>query len=291
MSTEADAVAKLAKLADGNIPASDFETKDGRHFVITRNDFAIKDVTPANKAEIFLPKVVNETVVIQTAESLIGYTSRFKNRDSIIIADIQGNRITTIFDYHEAPEINRHGEEGVVASTPAHELPKPRLGAHRARLDLAFSQEWAIWTRVNERMMSHIEFANFLEENAIDVQYPAGSDLLEMVRDLHVRQNSHFTSSVRMGDTVKFEYKKDADATVKDTMEFPISFEVSIPVYFGELPVTLRAMTRRKIDDGELQLGFKLLQVEQTRQREFQRIVADIEHHTRVQAIYGQAKQ
>lgn len=283
--TEAEAVSVLTKLADGSVPTAVLKGDDGREYSIHRNDFVIKDISAPNVAEVHMPKVVTQTPNLQTVSSMISYVNRFKNGDTVIFADIKNNRVIAVIDYHKAPPASN------VPATPGAPAlssePSARLGTHSAILHLPFSQEWDTWMGTNERLMKHVEFASFLEENAFDVAKPAGADLLELCRDLQVKQDSHFHSSIRMGDTASISFSKDEDATTKDNMVLPVSFELSIPVYFGEDNIPLLAFMRRKIGDGTLHLGYKLSRHEQARQREFNRIVSEIGADTGVTTIYG----
>lgn len=215
--------------------------------------YELKDVTSPNKADVLMPKVTSQHVKMQTAESLSGYINRFKTPDTLLFADIANDTITSIIDYH--------GEK------------EAKLGVHRATLVLPKSLEWQTWNKVSGVLMSHVAFATFLEENAIDIKSPPGADLLELCRDLHVAQNVNFGSSVRMGDLTEINYKKDQDALSKGTIALPQSITLSIPVYFGEPAVPIMAFMRRQIDDGKLKLGVQLSRAENVRQDEFHRIV------------------
>lgn len=218
--------------------------------------YDLKEVTSPNKADVLMPKVTSQHVRMQTAESLADYINRFKKPDTMLFADIANDTITSIIDYH--------GDED------------PRLGVHRATLVLPKSLEWQTWNKVSGTLMSHVAFATFLEENAIDIVSPPGADLLELCRDLHVAQNVNFGSSVRLGDLTEINYKKDQDALSKGTIALPQSIMLSIPVYFGEPPVPVMAFMRRHIDDGKLKLGVQLSRAENVRQDEFHRIVDSV---------------
>jgi uncharacterized protein YfdQ (DUF2303 family) len=135
--------------------------------------------------------------------------------------------------------------------------------------------------------MTHVNFANFLEENAVDVINPDGAALLELIRDLNVKSGSTFKSQVRMGDVVKFEYQKADDVSSKEEIEMPVGFTLNIPVYFGEPPITMNALLRRKIDDGQLFLGFKIQRLENHKQDEFLRIAHEISAETGVETVLG----
>jgi hypothetical protein len=278
--TEAEAVADMTRKADATVPGQLVETQDGRIFAIHRNDFAFKDITPPHKAQAIKPKLVEQSVKVQTVHSLINYTQRFKNADSVIFADMARNRVLTIIDYHQ--------QSGVA-----------ELAKHSVSLDLPHSLEWKTWTGASDNLVTHKDFATFLEHNQIDIlplpQLKAETEeegdlpqtLLEMIRQLQVVNNSKFESSVRHGDYDIVDYHKEADATVKGKVALPVMFQIRIPVYFGESPVTLTCFIRKKIVDETLRIGFSLLRAENVRQEEFQRIVAEIEATTDLTTLFG----
>lgn len=253
-----------------------FTAAEGREFVAMPNNYKLEQITSPNKADVLMPKVVTQHVKMQTAGSLIDYINRFKDDDTVLFADIASNSIVSIIDYHAEP------------LPESQKVVGPRLGSHRATLSLPFSLEWQTWTRASGKLMSHLEFATFLEENAVDVKNPVGADLLELCRDLQVIQNVNFGSTVRMGDTTQVNYQKDADATSKGSIALPPSIMLSIPVYFGEMAVPVAAFMRRKIDDGKLYLGVQLSRSENVRQEEFHRIVdAVTENVNHLTTVYG----
>lgn len=273
--SEVDAVSGLV-LASQAKPVL-FEAPEGRTFIALPNGeggFALEPITSPNKADVLMPKVVTQHVKMQTAESLVDYINRFKNPDTLLFADIDNNTIVSIVDYH--------GVAQTFAATAA------KLGTHRATLKLPFSLEWQTWNKASGTLMSHVAFATFLEENAIDIKNPVGADLLELCRDLQVKGNHQFASAVRMGDYTSVSYAKENDATAKGDMALPLSIMLSIPVYFGEHPVPIMAYMRRKIDDGKLFLGIQLSRAENTRQEEFHRIVDSIQDSVgKLTTVYG----
>lgn len=223
-----------------------------------------------------MPKIVTQHVKMQTAGSLAAYINRFKNADTLLFADIASDTIVSIIDYH-----------GAIDETDKAPL-SPKLGQHRATLNLPKSLEWQTWTRASGQLMTHVAFATFLEENAVDIKNPPGADLLELCRDLQIAQNVNFGSSVRMGDLTQINYQKDQDALSKGSIALPQSIALSIPVYFGEMAVPVMAFMRRQIDDGKLKLGIQLSRADNVRQEEFHRIVdavtTDVEGLT---TVYG----
>ena len=288
-SNETTAIAALARLADETLPAQMISTPDGRVFAIHRDDVQMRDITPPNKAEVYPPKIIALTTQLQTAIALTQYLHRFKDADSLMFADVTNSRITAILDYHVRPVANTPVEmqQPVDAGVRANEGAKPRHSAHRAVLQLRHSKEWQVWTGMNEKLVKHAQFIDFLEENALDVQNPSAAGVLEICRDLQVKAGTAFKTTVRDGDYVNISYQKDNDVTTAGEVRMPSELEIAIPVYFGELPVSMRVLLRRKVDDGELWLGFKILRLENHKQDEFLRIANTIEADTSVESVLG----
>jgi uncharacterized protein YfdQ (DUF2303 family) len=260
--------------AAGRLPVK-IETDDGRTLLALpgiNGSYVLHDATVPNAAEVPLPKVLRQSVAIQTSGSLKAYVNRFKNSDSMLFADIGANVITAVIDYHEEPMDDE---------------PKALHGVHVATLTLPYSKEWETWLRLNEKLMGQVDFANFLEENGMDFLEPSGGELLDICRDLQVTGSKHFEGSVRDGSLVKFTYKKDEGATTSLDMELPSEFMIAIPVYFDEPPVQIRCLMRRKIDDGDLSLGYKMIRVENTRQAEFQRVASVVQFDTHITMVNG----
>lgn len=269
----ATVVRELAKLAEENLAATIIHHDvTGREFVIRRNDFTVQEITRPNVLPVEMPKLVTAAVQIDTAASMIDYVNRFKNPDTMLFADEARRQITAVIDYHKE-------SNGTDVSA--------RLGQHVATLTLTHSDQWNTWSQSNETLMKHVDFATFLEENQFDVARPTGAELLELCRDLQVKEGYDFSSSVRFGDTVKIEYQKENDVSTKSSISFPVNFDLSLPVFFGEPNVSMMAWSRRKVERGALSLGYKLSQMDTIVAREFARIVGEVKAGVDLALVYG----
>lgn len=280
--------------------------EDGREFLIKPDgdgSWGHLDITPTNKIEPLPPKIVTQAVQLQQVESLIAYVNRFKNAESLLFADISTDIILAVIDYHAQPAMNRGRppvEEGTPPTAEGDDKPTAAFNKHTATLRLPRSLEWQTWTAIDGKLMSHVDFADFLEENAIDI-LPLGqltdsndnviedapSTLFEIVRELQVKSSFGATSAIRNGDYVSVEMQKGDDVTTKKNVALPISIDINIPVYFGEQPALVRVLIKRKVVEGSLRLGFKLIRPEQVRQDEFKRIVGEIEQDVNLATHYG----
>jgi uncharacterized protein YfdQ (DUF2303 family) len=269
--TEAGAIAALAAKASG---AHVVKTSDEREFLIVPSGFSEKEVSDAYGLKLAKPKYIKQTVTIETADSLVDYVNRFKGGDTMLLAEIAANRIVALVDYH-AP------------SGAAHV-------AHRAKMELPFSEEWSLWTKVSGKMMPQLEFARFIEENAADIRAPSAGELLEACRDLQTHRKVNFTKAVRTNsDNENFEFSDETSATSrKGGLDLPTKFVLGLPVYFGEPDTEVAAFLRWAIkpDEGVLTLGIQLHRLEHVRQAVFKAIVLDVADRTKCPAVFGKSE-
>lgn len=269
--TDADAGAELA--LKGVTTPQIIKTESGRQFLVlpsTGGSATAQDVTERGAMLSPEPKWIEQSVTVQTTDSLVEYLNRFKGGDTSLFADIENNRIVAVLDYHGSETAAR--------------------GVHQAALNLPFSVEWGVWTGIDGKMMGQLEFARFLEENAADISAPAAADLLEVCRDLQANRKVNFTKAVRTAsDNENFEYTDETTATTrKGGIEIPSQFQLRIPVYFGGQTYAIAAFLRWRVEEGEgLKLGVKLHNREHVRQAVFRDVVMEAAENTGLPAYFG----
>lgn len=264
--SEAETIAKLAVQAEH---AQLIRTAAGREYLIAPG-VGPRDVTEPNALPTLKPDHIQQSVTLQTVDSLVDYLNRFKTEDTVLFADIATNTIIGAVDYHG----------------PA----SAALVAHRATLTLPHSVEWKTWSDIDGKLMGQLEFARFLEENASDVAAPSGADLLEACRDLQARRKVNFIKAVRTNsDNESFEFTDETTATTKKgDVEVPSKFQLQIPVYFGDQSTSIFAFLRWRLEEGEgLKLGVKLHRAEHVRQAVFRQIVLAAAERTDRPAVFG----
>lgn len=266
--TEAGAIAALAAKASG---AHMVKAADNREFLVVPQGFSEKEVSDAYGLKLAKPKYIKQAVTIETADSLVDYVNRFKLPDTMLFAEISSNRIMALVDYH-APAGAAHV-------------------AHRAKMELSFSEEWQLWTHISGKLMPQLEFARFIEENGADVRAPSAAELLEAVRDLQAHRKVNFTKAVRTSsDNESFEFQDETKATTKGGIELPTKFKLGLPVYFGDSEREVFAFLRWRLDEGDLTLGIQLHRIEHVRQAVFKQIVLDVADRTGCPAVFGKSE-
>lgn len=267
MTTEADAIAKLAQKAAG---ATTIKTDDAREFLILPDGFQDREISNEHGLFVSTPAYIKQAVTLQTQDSLVDYVNRYRDHDTLLFADIAANTIMALLDYH-AP--------GAAANV-----------AHKASLRLPFSEEWNLWTAISGKLKPQLEFARFIEENGADIRAPDAAELLEAVRDLQAHRKVNFIKAVRTAsDNENFEFQDESKATTRGGIELPTKFKLGLPVYFGEPETEVFAFLRWAIDadKGGLTLGIQLHRVEHVRQAVFKLIVQGVSERTSCAAVFG----
>lgn len=246
------------RLADTTVTGA-----DGREWLILPDGHEATDITD----EFRLAKPVIAERVFDDRQSLADYVNRFESTATVFLADIDNAMIAARVDYH------------VNAETPGH-------CRHTAWLKLRPSEEFKRWDGFEGKLHDQVEFATFLEENAVDVKVPDGADLLEVARDLEAVQGVNFKSSIRLenGDR-QFTY--ETETKVKEGVVVPTEFILSIPLYQGEDVMDLTAALRWKVTAGGLLLGFVWRRVEYQRLAHFREIATRLVEDTGAPVFYG----
>lgn len=250
-----EAVLKAARLAD---PVLDLG--EGRMHAFVPEGFALKDISDPHA----LPPYIKQSLIVDERASLVAYVNRFSDARTVLVADYDTGCIGAALDYHG------DFDAGQLAPGPVR---------HKATLKLRDSEEFTRWAKLQGQLLEQSEFAAFLEENSEDILDPDPAVMIEISRDLEATQGVVFKSSNRLesGDRA-FVY--ETETRTKGEMKIPREFRLSIPLYQGEEPVTLRCAFRFRIGGGGLLLGFEWRRVEYQRQAYFAQIAHAVAEDT-----------
>lgn len=175
-------------------------------------------------------------------------------RASTLWADVEHARLTVVINDHE-----QTGED----SEPGTGLAE--WADHRATLQLAHTAEWVAWTSHNDKNMTQVAFAEFLEERIRDVIEPAGAALLEVSRTLQATTSANFkqATSTHSGETT-LVWEENVTATAGRTgkADVPREFRLGLVPFVGGNVVAVDGLFRYRVRDGRLELGYRLLNVQ-----------------------------
>lgn len=254
-----DAAIDAARLASPLIDRGD------RQFAFVPHGYELKDISdPARIADR-----IRQGVTVDDRASLTAFVNRFQDQDAILLADFDALTVRAQIDFHRADLT-------------------PRACEFRADLVLRKSEEFARWSEVENKLHTQGEFAEFLEENAVDIVAPDPAVMIEISRDLDATQDVAFKSATRpeSGDRA-FTY--ETETRVKGEIKIPREFAISIPIYVGEEPDTLRARFRFRVTPKGLLMGFVWHRVEYQRRAHFEAIAVAVSEDTGRPVFFGRA--
>lgn len=207
------------------------------------------------------------------AGSLISYFKEYSINGKLF-ANIDACAVTAILDYHAGSTVDHLTD----------------WCTHRATFQAKHSEEWKTWLGKNAKQMSQVEFAQFLEDNLVDIGRPDGARMLEVALSIEACKAGSFKSARRLdnGD-VSFGYIEQTTATAgpKGSIEIPKDFDVQLRPFIGCERHTVTARLRYRIDDGALRLWFELVRHEDVKRLAFDAIVAKVTDETGVKVLLG----
>lgn len=253
-----DAAIEGARIANPIIKAN------GETFVIKPRGMALEKVPNPYG----LPPYIKQSVTVDDRASLSAYANRFTDERSIIIADFDALTISAHLDWHWS-----QGD-----TSP---------GAHTCTLRLRPSEEFSRWNAMAGKMHSQEDFARFLEENSVDVGFPAAAEMIELSRDFEATVGQVYKSSVRLENGDRRMVFESETKALNDVV-IPSKFVLTIPIYNGEKPEDLTALFRWKAaGGGAVQLGFVWHRVEYQRRAKFQEIAYTAAEETGLPVFIG----
>ncbi len=188
-----------------------------------------------------LPPHIAARTTFSKLDSFLTYVHDFKTETTRLFGTYDNSQIIAYLDYH--------GQNG------------PEAIAHSSVLTLMKSTEWANWTGINGKALDQVTFAEFLEENRLNVINPDGATLLDIVTTLEAKTEVTFQSSIRLGNgtaKLNFQEEQTAKGGGNGSLDIPTMLQLGLPVYRYGTPYTLSAFLRMRIQGGKVSFIVKL---------------------------------
>jgi uncharacterized protein YfdQ (DUF2303 family) len=235
--TEAEAVARIIEARE-ILAYSEVSTgKDSRRILVFQDksvlDLEQFDNTPRRKRahpEFFDP------------ESFIRYfNAHAVKQESIIFGDatMEGGSFNAVIDYH----------------TDCADHSAANWRSHRATLTLRATPEWKRWIGNDRKLLPQNSFAEFIEENLIDIVKPDAAAVLDVVQDIQGKKSCNFRSSQRLSDgQIKVVYDEQIEVTGPNPtrksgeMKVPQELIIRLSPFVGSPAVDIKLRLRIRID-------------------------------------------
>jgi uncharacterized protein YfdQ (DUF2303 family) len=189
-----------------------------------------------------LPPHVAQEATVLTAADFVEYWKRFKTGNSVVFADERTAAYRAVIDYH---------------STDG----KPAWGDHTLSFDAVQTPEWKTWLGTHRDGMSQSAFAEFIEENYIDVIAPSHADMIEISTSLQVHKDVRFKQATKLQTgTQALSYTEDVQGTAGNgQIKVPDRFRIKVPIFIGTQPVEIDALLRFRVDGAGKLVVFYVL--------------------------------
>jgi uncharacterized protein YfdQ (DUF2303 family) len=251
--TEAAVIADLAQQAlypQGITPGAVYVAADGN------NGSRILD------ADLYAlhPRHIAAQRVVGDAESFVRYvTKHVIDGHTEVYADVPSSSVVAVIDSHD------QGEGG--------------WQKHTARLELRKTKSWEAWTGIDGKLLEQVQFAEFIEQQALDVRSPESALLVEIAQSFQAKTSVDFEGGERLDSgQVRLEYKETvtAKAGQKGHIDIPTELELLLRPYIGGPVYVVYARFRYRLRGSALGLGVVLTRPQEILDAAFADIVTEI---------------
>lgn len=224
-------------------------SEEHRFYAITiPNNGATKLIDLKAEADKLLDAPRRKTGVYKThdAESFLAYLNKHGDPDSEVWADAPNTKITGVLNAHE-------DTDGTI--------PGARFEDHRVEYTVLYTPAWKRWTEFDGKLLEQQDFAELIEERAVDIHRPTGADMLEVAQTFKATVGVHVESSTRLSTGQRqFTYHEEIDGKAgrSGQLEIPETFDLALQPFEGADAFKVTARLRYRMNDGVLRMGYKL---------------------------------
>ena len=199
------------------------------------------------------------------AASFAAYLAKHATEDTEVWADAEAGRIVGVIDAHEAAT-GSLGDAG----------PAAGWGEHRVVYAVQHTKAWQAWAAKDGALLSQSDFAELIEDRALDIMRPSAADMLELAQTFQATIGVRFESSRLLSSGERqLEYRETVDAKAgrAGSLEIPRDFDLALIPFEGADGFKVTARFRYRITDGVLRVGYRLNRPEDVLREAFESVV------------------
>ena len=225
------------------------ESGDYMHAIVPK-DFALQDISKAVEAMQATPRRKRGTVQLKSLDSLLAYCTDQDEADDpasnhgYIYADPDTRRITAVFNDQRSNEGWRD---------------------HRAEFKAEYTPEFSKWVSNDKKQFTQSEFAEFIEDNLVDITEPAAQALLDVATTIQAKTDINFSSAKRLQNgQVQLQYTEniDARAGANGALEIPKEFALGLRIFKNGEGYKIKARLKYRLHSGTIKFWYELDRVE-----------------------------
>ncbi|HET7690007.1 MAG TPA: DUF2303 family protein [Nocardioidaceae bacterium] len=225
------------------------------------------------------PRRKSGTYAVHDADSFVGYLEKhgLGQHTTEVWADVTKARVVGVINAHLGT--TGDGIEDYAG-----------WADHRVTYDVAYTDAWKAWAKFDGQLLSQSDFAEHIEERAIDIISPSAAEMLELAQHFQATTGVTYESSKLLSSGERqFEYKEtiDAKAGKRGQLEIPKEFQLALTPFEGADPYRIVARFRYRLDNGVLRIGYRLERPSDLLRDAFLGVVAKIEENVEAPVYRG----
>jgi len=233
---------KLIEMAEQSVAKRVVDEGDGSYMVLARREDEAYETLDLEKYQE-KPRRAHGTATLRNPQSFIEYVNDYKQKATTqLFADERS--VTAVLNHHARFALDAGWSDW------------------KAVLELKYTPAWTGWVGMaGKGWMDQASFAEFLEENYLDVVTPAGAELLEIVTNLKLASASVVesklnpaTGAIRIRYEENFVPQGGGDAGV---VEIPSHIGLMLAVFEGGEVFDVEALLRYRVSNGAISFSVK----------------------------------
>jgi uncharacterized protein YfdQ (DUF2303 family) len=214
---------------------------------------------------------IKQRVTVYDLDSFTAYVDRYRSDATRIFAlpgylSKDGAFVRAIIDYHKPGE--------------------PDYGAHSITYTPRYSEAWGKWTKAPAMLQA--AFAEWIEENRVDIVDPTSAELLDIVTKFKATKKSDYDSVVYQpnGD-VTIAWSERTESSGGKGVQVPQMLNLGIPVYVRGTVYKVAVFLRYRLADGKLTFALKVDRADQIEQDAFDGVLATVREKLAIDVYLG----
>lgn len=235
------------------------------------------------------PRRIQKTIPLRTVEDFIAYHNRYANEESTIMAEIDTGKFTSLLDYHHSNGAAQNCD-------------------HKATYTCPETPEWQAWKQHSNEWMGQTEFAEFLQDNHLQIYKPKGSEFTPEELDVVLDKLPDSTTMIQIADTLqvtsnskvisgqnlhngamKIAYTDEVEgrAGANSELEIPTYFLLGIQLFKGGAHYMILARLKYRKNGPAIKLRYELVRPHKAHERAVLDVIKRLRGETPVKDADG----
>ena len=270
---------------------------DGVTLIAAPKGFELRSIKPYLDEYLTKPERIKGISYHTSLDSFLMHVQAFKDTQrSAVFADVDNSTLQCVYDYNSRDDA--------------------RFCDHRAVYTAKVSKPWKRWTAGSGQPFNQAEFANFIENNALDLIDPptdvggegdaailniaktlnttlaSASKVIELARGISIHEASTAKSNYSTGSgEVVLEYVTEHKDGTGAKLKVPGLFVIAIPVYEDGHSYRVVVRLRYRLKEGVVTWFYELYQPEKCVEDAFNELCTETQGDSLLPVYRGKPEQ